>query len=338
MSSNSWWFVIGACAASFVTWRVRRFALTHRILDVPNRRSSHVHPTPRCGGLGIVVALQLGLLVLWLNATIDSRTVLALTLPGLLVAWIGFIDDRRGVSALHRLCVHVIASAFVLWLVTQQPGAHPIFARIPDWLTFVLLLLGIVWSTNLFNFMDGIDGIAGSQALFVTFSAAVLIAVQGGPESWVAIALLASGASLGFLVWNWPPAKIFMGDVGSGFLGFWLSVFGLALHSAGVLAIWASIVLASVFIADATVTLVVRLTRRERIYEAHRSHCYQNLARRLNSHAKVSGLVWLINITVVFPAAYAATVREHLGPWLAGGTIAVLACACLWQGAGTEVK
>lgn len=330
------WVISGCVMTWLVVWRVREYTLAHRILDVPNARSSHAQPTPRGGGLGIVLTLEVALVVLWWQSVIDGRVTVALGLGGLAIAWIGYLDDRRGVAAQRRLCVHLAAAVLALWLLVRQPGTELPFGQIPNWITYVLLVVGVVWSTNLFNFMDGIDGIAASEGMFVSLSTAVLIALQGGHESWVPLPLIAAGANFGFLLWNWPPAKIFMGDVGSGFLGFWYSAFSVALHLNGVLTVWTSVCLASIFIVDATVTLLVRASRRERVHEAHRSHAYQRLARRFASHAKVSVLVWVINVIVVLPVAYFVSVRDEVAPWLTVGLLLVLSVGCLLLKAGAR--
>lgn len=330
------WVIGSGVLTWFAVWRVREYALAHRILDVPNARSSHAQPTPRGGGLGIVLTLELALVVMWWRSAIDTSVMLALGLGGLGIALVGHQDDRRGVTAGIRLCVHLAAAALAVWLLSRHSGSQLPFAQIPSWITYMLLVLGIVWSTNLFNFMDGTDGIAASEGLFVSLSTAVLIALEGGHESWVPLPLIVAGANLGFLLWNWSPARIFMGDVGSGFLGFWFSCFAVTLHLNGVLSVWTSVCLASIFIVDATVTLLVRASRHERVHEAHRSHAYQRLARRLASHAKVAILVWVVNVFVVLPVAYFVSVRDQVAPWLTVGLLLILSVACLLLKAGTR--
>lgn len=330
------WLIGGGILTWLTVWRVREYTLAHRILDVPNARSSHVQPTPRGGGLGIVFTLELALVVMWWRAAIDTSVMLALGLGGLAIALVGHLDDRRGVTAGRRLCVHLASAVLALWLLSRQPGSQLPFEDIPRWITYALLAVGIVWSTNLFNFMDGTDGLAASEGLFVSLSTAVLIALHGAHDRWVTLPLIAAGANLGFLIWNWPPAKIFMGDVGSGFLGFWFSALAVALHFSGVLSVWTSVCLASIFIADATVTLLVRASRHERVHEAHRSHVYQRLARRFASHAKVAVLVWAINLLVVLPVAYFVSVSDRVAPWLTVGLLLVLSSGCLLLKAGAR--
>jgi Fuc2NAc and GlcNAc transferase len=163
-----------------------------------------------------------------------------------------------------------------------------------------------VWALNLFNFMDGIDGIAASEAIFVAL-AGTLLTSSFAPGSGVGFAaLLFAAACGGFLLWNWPPASIFLGDVGSGYMGYVIVVLALSANRDNPVALWVWLILGGVFFVDATVTLVGRLLRGERVYQAHRSHAYQWLARRWESHGKVSTAVLVLNVVWLLPWAMLA--------------------------------
>jgi Fuc2NAc and GlcNAc transferase len=209
----------------------------------------------------------------------------------------------------------------------------------PWWAGAVLAVLGLAWLLNLFNFMDGIDGLAGLQAVCVSVGGACLAWLAGAPDAGRAPLLLAA-ASAGFLVWNRPPARIFMGDVGSGFLGLMLGV--LALDAARVRPglLWGWAVLLAVFVADASVTLLRRALRGERLSAAHRSHAYQRLVRRWGGHRPVTVLVgaidvlWLLPLalaTVHWPAAAAALTALAYAPLLVG-------VWCLGAGRGEDAR
>jgi Fuc2NAc and GlcNAc transferase len=297
----------GAAAASgLLTYAIWKLALARGLLDVPNQRSSHRVPTPRGGGLAIVLVSGAAYAALGAMQWLDGRLLAALA-GGLLVAAVGLIDDRRPVSAGARLAVHVAAA---LWALGWLGGVPPL--RLGDQVAslgaagYVLGTLGIVWTMNLFNFMDGIDGIAASEAIFVLWAGALLgVAFAGAnPVSWAA--LVCGAACLGFLVWNWPPARIFMGDVGSGYLGYVIAVLALAATRREPAALWTWLILGGVFFIDATMTLVRRLARGERVEQAHRSHAYQWLARRWGSHAKVTGAVLGVNLLWLLPCAVCA--------------------------------
>ena len=308
--------LLALLASYCITGLVRPLALRHGVLDLPNERSSHRTPTPRGGGVAIVIAnsMALGVLV-WFRA-VSSDLLVALVGGGLAVALVGFMDDRRKLSAGVRLAVHVVAAVWaLLWLGGFPPlrlGGHIVAL---GWPGQVLGVLGIVWVLNLFNFMDGIDAIAAGETTFVAWCGGLLAA----GASAGAAAFVLGAACLGFLRWNWPPARIFMGDVGSGYLGYVIAVLALAATRENPVALWAWLILGGVFFVDATVTLLRRLLRGERVYEAHRSHAYQWLARRWGSHAKVTCAVMIVNVLWLLPCAVFATRR----PSLAAATVIV---------------
>lgn len=297
-------FLVSAAATYAVFGYARR-----RLLDLPNARSSHQVPTPRGGGLGIVAAFSLAVAGLYLQGRIPLSFALALA-GALPVAAIGFLDDHGHVPARWRLLVQIAAAGWSLyWLGGIDSLA---FSAIDIHLGGFGTLLGglfIVWLLNLFNFMDGIDGIAGVEVIFVAASAALLgVLVPGGagaPGSAAVLGALAAAAA-GFLVWNWPPARIFMGDVGSGFVGFLIGVLALwTLTGRGLsLVVW--LILAGVFFVDATITLLRRMASGQRWYEAHRSHAYQHAAARWASHCRVTLGVLALDLLWLLPLAAAA--------------------------------
>jgi Fuc2NAc and GlcNAc transferase len=310
--------VIGSAAAScLLTYVIWKLALSRGLLDVPNERSSHGVPTPRGGGLAIVLVTAASFACLAAIHRLDGDLLAALT-GGLMVAAIGLIDDRRPLPASVRLAVHFGAALWALaWL-----GGLPAL-RFGDQVIslgaagFVLGALGIVWVMNLFNFMDGIDGIAATEATFVSWAGALLASVSPVSSQVPWAAVLLGTACLGFLRWNWPPARIFMGDVGSGYLGYVIAVLALAATRETPAALWAWLILGGVFFVDATATLLRRLLRGERVHEAHRSHAYQWLARRWGSHAKVTWAVLSVNVLWLLPCAVFAMRR----PGFAAATV-----------------
>ncbi|HEY6921901.1 MAG TPA: glycosyltransferase family 4 protein [Steroidobacteraceae bacterium] len=321
--------------AALLTGLVRRLALSHGVLDVPNFRSSHKAPTPRGGGLAIVVANTLALTILWSLHAIHQNLAWALS-GSLAVAGIGLLDDRQPVPAGFRLLVHLLAAAWAVYWLGGFPsvswGQHVLTL---GWGGHMLAVLGIAWALNLFNFMDGIDGIAASEAVFVVLAAGALTASLGTDRSGVIAACLAFAAACGgFLLWNWPPAKIFMGDVGSGYLGYCLAVLALGAARENAAALWSWLILSGVFLIDATVTLARRLARGERVYEAHRSHAYQWLSRRWGSHRRVTMAVILVNVAWLLPCAVLSASRPAQAPLIVGAALVPLAIVALAAGAG----
>jgi Fuc2NAc and GlcNAc transferase len=332
--------VLGTVAvvlSALLTAWVRRTALARGILDSPNERSSHVLPTPRGGGIAIVVVSLAGVSVCAAMGYVDARLFYALVAGGASVALVGYLDDRGRIGIAGRFTVHIAAAiwavAWVGWPTTVRLGEEVLQVGA---VSAVVSVLGIVWALNLFNFMDGIDGIAASQAVFMA-GAGALLACMAGLTSGVPFAGVAiAAASLGFLCWNWPPARIFMGDVGSGYLGYVLAVLTLwaVRESAYMLPVW--LVLSGVFVVDATLTLMRRLARRERVYEAHRSHAYQWLSRRWNSHRRVTAACIALNGLWLAPWAWACTRYPGKAWWFVIVAWAPLILLAAISGAGRK--
>jgi Fuc2NAc and GlcNAc transferase len=298
------------------TWVLYRHVLNRRIIDIPSARSSHTRPTPRGGGLAVVVSFLMAVLVLFASGRMPDDLFLAISGGGVLVAAIGFWDDRRDVSAGVRIVVHFAAAGWVLWWLSGvQP--LPVGKWVLDlgWLGNGLALVFLVWLLNLYNFMDGIDGIAGVEAVSVAGGAALILLGKGEGAGALAPALLVASCA-GFLCWNWPPAKIFMGDVGSGFLGLVLGILAIHTTNAGLLPVWSWLILLGVFFADATLTLLRRVVHGDKWYEAHRTHAYQHAARRWQSHKKVTLATAAITLCWLLPLAWVAAVRQEAGWWL----------------------
>lgn len=283
--------ILGAISAAIslaLTPVVRAYALRNEVLDEPNERSSHTVPTPRGGGLAIITAVIVTTGVAVMMGIGDARLGLALAGGMLGLGIVGWIDDTRGVPARVRLAAHFAIALWAMYVLGGMPGLRLGNVSVAVGTAgYVLGAVGIVWCINLFNFMDGIDGLAGSQAALI-FGVAAGLLLLTGDRSLVAMAAIIGGASAGFLVWNWPPARIFMGDAGSGSLGYALAVLALASENRGSVPLIAFAILGGVFISDATVTLIRRARRGDRLAEAHRDHAYQRLARVWGGHRPVS--------------------------------------------------
>ena len=308
-------FLVAALLVAVVlTGVVRRYAVSRDLLDVPNPRSSHTVPTPRGGGLAIVATVLTGGLVLLVMGVISPCLFAGLFGAGVLVAGIGYLDDHRNVPARWRILVHFLAGALLLAFAGSLPPV-PFLAveLVPGWGGTLLLLVFVVWLLNLYNFMDGIDGIAAVEAVTVCGCAAFLLWFVNELELALLVALYGA-ASLGFLVWNRPPAKIFMGDAGSGFLGFSLAGLMVLTWTDGGFAVWPWLILLGVFLVDATMTLIRRILRGEGWYEAHRSHAYQHAAREAGGHLPVTLVVGLANLLWLFPLAWLAVLNPGWGP------------------------
>lgn len=276
---------------------VRAYALRRQVVDIPNTRSLHAVPTPRGGGLALVVpVLLVEALAIGLQWLAWPTGLILLTGAGLL-ALLGWCDDRRPLGVGVRFAVQFgVASASCLGLWWLGGRGVPGY-----WLP--ALALGMVWFINLFNFMDGSDGLAGSQSLAAGLGLAALALHRG--DSAQATGLLAlAGASLGFLGWNWSPARIFLGDVGSYFLGCAYALWGVLAVLTGAHS-WPFLILFAPFITDATLTLCWRMGAGERWWQAHRSHAYQRAILAGASHAQLArGCLMLV--LALSPLAWSA--------------------------------
>lgn len=269
---------------------LRKWAERRQIFDIPNERSSHTRPIPRGGGIAIVLLTLLGLFVYtWLNSDWAILYIGAYVVGAFLVSTVGWLDDVRSLSVKIRLSAHSLGailaiSGFGYWHTVDFPFLGQIHL---GWMGLPVTFLWIVGLTNAYNFMDGIDGIAGAQAVVAGLGWGLLGWLSNQPTIGI-LGLLLASSSLGFLGHNWPPARIFMGDVGSAFLGYTLAVLPVIaaqndsyLALPGTLFVWP-------FLFDTVLTFSRRLCNRENVFEAHRSHLYQRLVVIGYSHRFVS--------------------------------------------------
>lgn len=301
---NTLWMLPAVAGFSLLlTWLLRRYALTRHIIDIPNARSSHTVPTPRGGGVAIVVSFLISVAVLAMTGGAGLPVLWALLGAGAGIAVLGFLDDHGHIAARWRLLGHFTAALWVLYWLGGLP-VLPVFGYSLDMglVGAVLASLYLVWLLNLYNFMDGIDGIASIEAICVCAGGAVLYVLLGQPALAV-LPLLLAAAVAGFLFWNFPPARIFMGDAGSGFLGMALGILSLQAAWVKGALFWSWLILLGVFIVDATFTLLRRMLRGDKVYEAHRSHAYQYASRQFGRHLTVTQAVGVINLLWLLPIA-----------------------------------
>ncbi|HBQ26909.1 MAG TPA: glycosyl transferase family 4 [Syntrophomonas sp.] len=237
----------------------------------------------------------MGLSILYFSDIIGRHLFLALAGGGALLAVIGWKDDKDGLTPRVRSFFHFLAASWAVYWLGGFPAVNVGFTDLYfSWAGSIIAIIGTVWMINLYNFMDGVDGIAGTEAVSVALICGILLLTQS--SDLAAVCFLLAASVLGFLMWNWPPARIFMGDVGSGFLGFVFAVMAMWTECSGVLPFIIWMILLGVFIIDATVTLIKRLARGERLYEAHRSHVYQLAVQAGYSHKQVTCTALLINM------------------------------------------
>ncbi|MCW1387323.1 glycosyltransferase family 4 protein [Acinetobacter baumannii] len=299
-------FIFFILAFSF-TYLMRAYALKKNIIDNPNERSSHSVPTPRGGGVAVVCSYLISLGFLIYTGQLDITIGFTLIGAGSVVALLGFLDDHGHINSMLRLVIHfLIAIGAVFFLggfsdVTLFNGSLHL-----GWVANIIAVLFLVWLLNLYNFMDGINGIASVEAITTVLSLGFIYLALGTPLSSELLFILAA-CVLGFVLWNFPKARIFMGDAGSGFLGLILGILALISLKIDPALFCAWIICLGVFIVDATFTLIRRVINGHKMYDAHRSHAYQYASRKYNSHTTVTIGVLLINVFWLLPIAYLAS-------------------------------
>ena len=278
-------------AALFLTslfiWLALKSGLAYRFLDEPNHRSLHTRPTPHIGGEAMVLAVAAVLIASllppkWLTSQILLSNQMKWPLIGaLLLAITGSLDDRFKLPVLSRLLAQAAAAGLAIWsLSTSIPTSNPTSNY---WTVGLLLFFIIIWATNLYNFMDGADGIAGTTAL-IGFSTFNIVAPQ---SQWGELSLILAASSLGFLCFNWSPAKTFLGDAGSTSLGYLAAVVGIAGAAQSLWPVWFVLLVFLSFLFDSGFTLLRRLINREKFWQGHRSHLYQRLVQTGWSHGRL---------------------------------------------------
>ena len=277
---------------SFIlTYLIMRYAVRNKMTVIPNERSLHDLPTPKGGGIAIVLTWYIGITILFLCGIIERNLFFAL-LSGMLLAIVSLIDDINGLKPMIRLIIQFLTAILAfIFLGGLRPLIMPQININYDFLVYPAAIVGMVWFINLFNFMDGVDGFASLEAITISL---VLFFLSGSIINLLLLACIS-----GFLIWNWPKAKIFMGDVGSTQLGFILVVLGIYFHNTFQFSILNWIMLTSPFWFDATLTLFRRWRNGEKLGEAHRKHAYQRIVQAGFSHLKVNISLLIINSFVV---------------------------------------
>jgi len=339
MNDHPWKFAVATFGASLLlTLLLRRWLLSRQYLDLPNHRSSHSVPVPRGGGIAFVAVACAGLAAISATGVMPLATVtVVLSIVG--VAAVGFWDDIRGVRPGVRLLVHIACAAVAMQAcagaITQSAHSDTVAHA----LLWASMAVAGAWFVNMFNFMDGIDGMAAMEGTFVLAAAGtIILAGNGTPDgAFIPWAMLSGAAAIaGFLIVNVSPWRIFMGDAGSGALGLLVAWSLAACAAAELLNPWAAIVLPAAFTADACATLAVRLLRGESPAQAHRTHAYQRMVRHGATHARVTATYTAVNLVVVLPVAMAVQRGSISGPLSTLVLHGLLAATAFTIGAGRE--
>ncbi len=331
----------GVVLALWTAWfasRVRRWALQENLLDVPNERSGHTKAVPRVGGLSIVLTVLLGLLAFGLLIPLETPWFWILYVSGTLIIGAGLIDDLAHLSARTRFIIHIVAAVvIVLWIGNELTIVFPRAVNVTGPVALIGIVVFVVWNINAYNFMDGIDGLAAAQAVVVGLVLGGIAWFNGNAPlalTW----LLVASASAGFLRWNWMPAKIFMGDLCSGFLGITFAVLALWGKLTETVPTTAFLILMAIFYTDPALTVLFRLFAGKNIFQAHRDFGFHHAVRKGYSHGRVTTAILLIEVLYLTPLAITATVLAST--WslltLAAAYLPTIALALYWK-AGREM-
>jgi Fuc2NAc and GlcNAc transferase len=282
----------------------RQLAIKYNILDVPNERSSHKSPVPRGAGITFFISFNLVLALLIQQDILTLKYTFPVFLGGPVIMLLGYWDDISSIPALVRLSVHMLVAFFIFILISSGFSKAVEISFLPawPWLTTAFCILFIAWFINLYNFMDGCDGLATSIGMVGAGLISLLSYLSGHKDLAITYLILAY-ALAGFLVFNWHPAKVFMGDAGAYFLGYVFGALALVSKMYYDSSLYIHLIIFGTFIVDATWTLLRRAMRRERVFNAHRQHAFQKLIKAGWGHARVTSLYVLITVLWLFPMA-----------------------------------
>jgi Fuc2NAc and GlcNAc transferase len=324
-------------AASYLLTRAMlAYCRRVQMMDVPNERSSHTTPTPRGGGVAIVLSSLAAIVMGVLTGRVSNDLGLAMLIACGLVAAIGFWDDRHPLPPEVRFLGQALAAGVLVWMIGTPRSVDFFLFQVTAWQPAVLSVIALIWLINLTNFMDGIDGLAAAECVFVMGVRGGLLAISGDHALVYSCFGLAAAAG-GFLLLNWPPARIFMGDVGSGYIGVACGALLLADIVREPAHLWVWLILLGTFLADSMVTLLRRVAARKRVWEAHRSHAYQHVSRGWG-HGRTTKAYLMVNLLWLGPLALCASRWEQLGPLWFLVAAGPLVLGAWYLGAGTEQR
>ena len=297
-------------ASTSISLLYKKIANDLNILSVKNHRSLHELPTPSGGGIVFSLLSILAFLLIFWNLQLTEELLLALVIGGFTATLFGFVDDIKNIRIKVKLIIQFSLACWAVFCLYSSEllslGLTPLYITIP------ILLLFMVWMMNAYNFVDGIDGMAASGSIFISLALALTVFLNDGPTEIIAIFILMAFTIIGFILFNWPPASIFMGDAGSVFLGYTLGVLLLFTVLNNDISIWIWLTVFGYFFADTMVTQIIRVVLVKKWYLAHRSHAYQNLARITKSHLKVTSGVILYNIIWILPLTILSVLQPEM--------------------------
>jgi len=298
--------------SAFFTNLIRHLSIKYKFYDIPNDRSSHDARIPKGGGIPIIVIVFLSIAILLFLEKIDFYISISLLLGIIIISATSLIDDFKSLSVTFRAIAYTFGAALSFYLIdglaTITIGNNDFNLK---YFSYPLCVLFIFWMTNLYNFMDGTDGFAAVQTICVSLFCGILAYISS-EISYAIILLCIAASTIGFLFWNWSPAKIFMGDVGSCSLGFVFGLLSIHTEKNGLISISIWLILLAPFIVDTSLTLIKRIITGEKWYKAHNTHAYQRFYQSGFSHGQLAIALLKINLLIIWPCAYIANIYKNL--------------------------
>jgi len=319
----------------FLTWSIKNIFKKLDVLAKPTSRGMHKTTTVSGGGIAVVITTLFCLIYFYYEMSLERDLYLSSLMGLIVIGLLGLIDDIKGISYRVRLFVHFFLATIIVSLFFQSLLIKTLYPLpVSGIFLFIFFVLFLVWFTNLYNFMDGINGLAVVQAISFFLSISLILNFYYPEDYFYFFSLV--GIFLGFLYWNFPIAKVFLGDAGSGAIGIFISINLLYLFVLDVQLFWAGIILMSIFIVDATYTLFVRVFKGLPFYKAHNSHAYQKAAFKTQSHSKVTIAVFIINIFILLPLALIIFETNFNPLYIILGVFSALSLVCFYYKAGTQ--
>ena len=301
--------IVAFILSFYGTINYRTYAIKNEILANLNFRTLHEKPTPRGGGIVFSLVFCLCILFLYYSGEIGLNILLVFGVGGAFAVIIGYVDDLKGISALIKLCLQLLITLWTLfWL---DGGALNEFLFINGWMAWIISAFLMVWLINAYNFIDGIDGLAITGAILILSTLVLTLIISNRFSHLSQMFLILIASCSGFLFFNWPKASIFMGDSGSLFLGYIFSAFIIYSTMNSEISLYTWLVVFGYYLADTSLTTLIRLITVKKWYHSHRSHAYQNLARILNSHSKVTAGIAIYHLLWLLPLAILTIIKPN---------------------------
>lgn len=329
-------FFIFFCLSFLLTWITQKAMIKFKVLDLPSERGMHSNPKVGSGGVAVVLSLISSITFFYYKGNLEIELFYSLLTALIIIGIVGLIDDIKKLPYKFRLLIQFLVSTIIILFYLEKLGSLVLYPLpLSGIIVYLIFGLSLVWFMNLYNFMDGINGLASIQGISFFLGVGIVSSIFY-PELdhnyfWSFVAIF-----LGFLLWNFPKARIFLGDVGSGSMGIFIAIYLVHLSTLEMNLFWIGVLLMSIFITDATYTLLVRIFRNLPFHQAHNSHAYQKITTKYHSHTKVTLSIFLINTLIILPLSIISLYLNFSPFFFLMIIMVILALACFYFKAGIQ--